>query len=391
MQASALFLASISAWRLVKSYHENRLYWLVEINLDGVLHGCSLFEEKQGRHQEGGAGGAGGLVINIASCAGLTRSNKHTAWVRHLRTVQYTIISPVSGWLTGSPNTPWSPWPGHLATPPWPRRLEWSTWLCVLGLQRLVSSIPTPGRRWWRGVPSSLSLYRKSVRLWSSRLRNKSELLGVFCLDVLLKGRAPWSACSPTLLSSTTQTPWCCRSELSSLVPSGTKQCSLAGRVGLPPLQDCRDVWSEDGQHRPAVRGVAGGVLLVHLLLPSLPQLRRILTSLGEFYFDVIFLIRSLVNIIHFKILHDIQYKIIIPQFFLWLEHLITRYKFHCNVLVQCTTSWLCPLSVAQSDGDRYTEQVESTPNCTRCEKIKKNRNLKHLINSNRRQRDAPI
>jgi len=51
----------------------------MKINLDGVLHGCSLFEEKQGRHQEGGAGGAGGLVINIASCAGLTRSNKHTA------------------------------------------------------------------------------------------------------------------------------------------------------------------------------------------------------------------------------------------------------------------------------------------------------------------------
>ena len=47
----------------------------VQINLDGVLQGCSLFEEKQGRHH----GGPGGLVVNIASCAGLTWSGKHSA------------------------------------------------------------------------------------------------------------------------------------------------------------------------------------------------------------------------------------------------------------------------------------------------------------------------
>jgi len=47
----------------------------MKINLDGVLHGCSLFEEKQGRHH----GGPGGLVVNIASCAGLSWSGKHSA------------------------------------------------------------------------------------------------------------------------------------------------------------------------------------------------------------------------------------------------------------------------------------------------------------------------
>jgi len=61
----------------------------MKINLDGVLHGCSLFEERQGRHN----GGPGGLVVNIASCAGLTRSGKHTAmayWISKQSVVSMT-------------------------------------------------------------------------------------------------------------------------------------------------------------------------------------------------------------------------------------------------------------------------------------------------------------
>jgi len=39
----------------------------MKINLDGVLLGCNLFEEKLGKHN----GGPGGLVVNTASLAGL--------------------------------------------------------------------------------------------------------------------------------------------------------------------------------------------------------------------------------------------------------------------------------------------------------------------------------
>lgn len=39
----------------------------MQINLDGVLNGCNIFEEKLGKHN----GGPGGLVINTASIAGM--------------------------------------------------------------------------------------------------------------------------------------------------------------------------------------------------------------------------------------------------------------------------------------------------------------------------------
>jgi len=39
----------------------------MKVNLEGVLHGCNIFEEKLGQHN----GGPGGLVVNTASIAGL--------------------------------------------------------------------------------------------------------------------------------------------------------------------------------------------------------------------------------------------------------------------------------------------------------------------------------
>jgi len=45
----------------------------MKINLDGVLNGVTIFEEKLSRQN----GGAGGLIINTASCAGLTRPTRH--------------------------------------------------------------------------------------------------------------------------------------------------------------------------------------------------------------------------------------------------------------------------------------------------------------------------
>jgi len=63
----------------------------MKINLDGVVHGCSLFEEKQGKHN----GGPGGLVVNLASCAGLTWTSKHTTiayWISKHSVVAMTRI-----------------------------------------------------------------------------------------------------------------------------------------------------------------------------------------------------------------------------------------------------------------------------------------------------------
>ena len=40
---------------------------ILKVNLEGVLHGCNIFEEKLGQHN----GGPGGLVVNTASIAGL--------------------------------------------------------------------------------------------------------------------------------------------------------------------------------------------------------------------------------------------------------------------------------------------------------------------------------
>ena len=43
---------------------------LPQINLEGVMHGVQLYEEKRSKV----TGGPGGLIINTASCAGLTHT-----------------------------------------------------------------------------------------------------------------------------------------------------------------------------------------------------------------------------------------------------------------------------------------------------------------------------
>ena len=43
---------------------------LLQINLEGVMNGVQLYEEKRSKV----TGGPGGLIINTASCAGLTHT-----------------------------------------------------------------------------------------------------------------------------------------------------------------------------------------------------------------------------------------------------------------------------------------------------------------------------
>jgi len=69
-------------WKVAEQFFQNQIDVLVnnagvsprvgfdlcmKVNLDGVLHGCNMFQDKLGKH----TGGPGGLVVNTASIAGL--------------------------------------------------------------------------------------------------------------------------------------------------------------------------------------------------------------------------------------------------------------------------------------------------------------------------------
>jgi len=81
----------------------------MKINFDGVLNGIHLFEEKFSKRN----GGKGGLIINTASVAGLSRTNHHDAisyWVAKQGVVSMTREFGRNEYKTGIKHVAICPW-----------------------------------------------------------------------------------------------------------------------------------------------------------------------------------------------------------------------------------------------------------------------------------------
>jgi len=83
----------------------------MKINLDGVMNGIQLFEEKLSQKN----GGPGGLIINLASCAGLTHTKYHDSlayWVsKHaVVTITRNLGGPAIAKKTGIKHVALCPW-----------------------------------------------------------------------------------------------------------------------------------------------------------------------------------------------------------------------------------------------------------------------------------------
>ena len=124
--------------------------------------------------------GPGGLIINLASCAGLTHTKYHDSlayWIsKHaVVTITRNLGGPAIVRKTG------------IKVSTWCTRCSVSSCLmcysmspCAPGLQRLPSWTRQPRRWWWPRVQSSLSLLSGSARLLNWRQKSKGMRTGLW-------------------------------------------------------------------------------------------------------------------------------------------------------------------------------------------------------------------